>query len=401
MGLACSRGLWFRCSPWVLVVLFGLVSLFADVAYEGGRSILPPYMTRVLGATIVVLGVGIGLAEFIGFTARLLAGFLADLTRGYWVLVFLGYALVYMVPFLALAWNPYVALVLFVFERFGKAIRSPARDALLSSIPSIGKGMVFGIHELLDQLGAVIGPGLASLILLYYGDYRLAYIVLGVSVTLALITLGFAKKCWSILGLKLPGVPRRRVVEGEESGSGRFTRLLALYLVFVFLAVAALVPYQIMLYVAEDIVAEWVVPLIYLVAQGVDAGAALVAGYSFDRYGAIALVPALAVTPITAIALSYSYTYTSMAFIVATAVFYGVAMGYHESVFRALLSKLVPLRLRGTGYGLYYTSYGLGLVVAGYAVSVLYVDLLRILLYSTVLVACALAILLYISRRVD
>ena len=90
-----------------------------------------------------------------------------------------------------------------------------------------------------------------------------------------------------------------------------------------------------------------------------------------------------------------------MAFIVATAVFYGIAMGYHESVFRALLSKLVPLRLRGTGYGLYYTSYGLGLVVAGYAVSVLYVDPLRILLYSTVLVACALAILLYISRRVD
>ncbi len=386
----------FKCSPWILVVLFGVVSLFADVAYEGGRSILPPYMTRVLGATIIVLGVGIGLAEFIGFTARLLAGFIADLTRGYWFLVFLGYALVYMVPFLALAWNPYIALILFVLERFGKAVRSPARDALLSSIPGIGKGMVFGIHELLDQLGAVIGPGLASLILLYYGDYRLAYMVLGVSVTLALLTLALAKKCWSSLGLQLPGRrPKSSKEAGErDRGSGLGLDLL-LYLVFVFLAVAALVPYQVMLYVAEGIVAEWIVPLVYLVAQGVDAGSALLAGYTFDRVGVIALLPALIASPIVALTVGYAYVYSSFLLIVLAAVSYGVAMGYHESVFRAQLSRLVPLSLRGTGYGFYYTSYGLGLVLAGYAASLLYSNPMLLTLYSSTLSILAVVLLVY------
>ncbi len=391
--------MWFRCSPWILVVLFGVVSLFADVAYEGGRSILPPYMTRVLGATIIVLGVGIGLAEFIGFTARLIAGFVADLTRGYWFLVFLGYALVYMVPFLALAWNPYIALLLFVLERFGKAVRSPARDALLSSIPGIGKGMVFGVHELLDQLGAVIGPGLASLILLYYGDYRLAYMVLGVSVTLALLTLALAKKCWSSLGLRLPGrKPKNsKDLEGSSGNNSSLSLNLLLYLVFVFLAVAALVPYQVMLYIAEGIVAEWIVPLVYLVAQGVDAGSALLAGYTFDRIGVIALLPALIASPIVALAVGYAYAYSSFLAIVLAAVFYGVAMGYHESVFRAQLSRLVPLRLRGTGYGFYYTSYGLGLVLAGYATSILYSKTVLLALYSTILSALATILLLYLA----
>jgi len=382
------------CSTWVLVVLLGIVSLFADVTYEGGRAIFPSYMTRVLGANVLLLGVGVGITEFVGFIIRLGADFLADVTRSYWAMVFLGYSLVYAIPFLALAWNPYIALTLFVVERFGKAIRAPARDALLSSIAGIGKGMVFGIHELLDQLGAVIGPGLASLILLYYGNYRLAYMVLGVSVTLALLTLLLARMCWYRLGLTVRGGEKNR----PSAGVVKFTRGLFYYLLFVFFVVAALIPYQIILFVAQGVVAEWLVPVIYLVAQGVDACSALLAGYSFDKVGLTSLVPAIVLTPIVALTLSYGYTESNVVLVIISAIVYGFVLGYHESIFRAMLADIVPRKLRATGYGLYYASYGLGLVLAGYIASLWYRYPLLITCYSILLVFLATITLSFVDR---
>ena len=384
------------CDIWVLIVLFGVVSLFADVAYEGGRSILPSYMTKVLGAGILLLGVGIGFAEFLGLALRLAVGFIADITRGYWVLVFLGYGLVYAVPFLALVWNPYIALALFIVERFGKAIRAPARDALLSSIPNVGRGMVFGIHELLDQLGAVLGPGIASMMLLYYGNYRLAYMSLGISVTLALMALYVARTCWSKLGLHVPGINSSNKMFFVKNA---INRELSLYLFFVFFAVAALVPYQIILYVAQGMVSDWLVPIVYLVAQGIDAGSALLAGYSFDRIGVLSITPAILATPLTALTLGYSYISSNTWIIIVSAIIYGFVIGYHESIFRAALANIALEEYRGTSYGLYYTSYGLGLIVAGYSVSVFYSNPIILTTYSSTLVLIAIMLLINIAQH--
>ena len=365
------------CSPWILVALFGLVSLFADVTYEGGRSIFPSFLTSVLGANIVLLGFGIGFAEFLGFAIRLASGLLTDITRRYWIAVFLGYSIVYAIPFIALAWNPYIALLLFAIERMGKAIRSPARDALLSSIArtGIGRGMIFGVHELMDQLGAVFGPGLAGLILYLYGDFRLAYMVLGVALSLALISLFFARICWYGLGLHVHETrePARR--SGTREQGIRKTGLslpLITYFAFVFVAVVSLVPYQIILYTAQNIVAEWVVPIIYLVAQGVDAGSALIAGYSYDRLGLVSLLPPIVLSPFTGFLLYMTLSTGSEWSLVAMAVVYGIVLGYHESSFRAAIGDLAPREYKATSYGIYYTVYGLGVAVIGGLASILY-----------------------------
>ncbi len=365
------------CSPWILVVLFGLVSLFADVTYEGGRSIFPSFLTSVLGANIILLGFGIGLAEFLGFAVRLASGLLADITRRYWVAVFLGYSIVYAIPFIALAWNPYIALLLFAIERMGKAIRSPARDTLLSSIArtGIGRGMIFGVHELMDQLGAVFGPGLAGLILYLYGDFKLAYMVLGVAITLALVFLFFARVCWYGLSLHVPEMEEsmnKREIGEQSVRNTRLNQLLILYFAFVFVAVISLVPYQIMLYTAQNIVAEWVVPIIYLVAQGVDAGSALVAGYSYDKLGLASLLPPIILSPLTSFFLYMALSTSSEWSLVAMAVVYGVVLGYHESSFRAAIGDLAPREYRATSYGIYYTVYGLGVAVIGGLASIFY-----------------------------
>ena len=388
------------CSPWVLVALFGLVSLFADVTYEGGRSIFPSFLTSVLGANIVLLGFGVGFAEFLGFAIRLASGLLTDITRRYWVAVFLGYSIVYAIPFIALAWNPYVALLLFTVERMGKAIRSPARDALLSGIArtGIGRGMIFGVHELMDQLGAVFGPGIASLVLFLYGDYRLAYMVLGVALTLALVSLFFARMCWYGLNLHVDVAGEERSFIQRGARGTRMSLSLVLYFAFVFSAVVSLVPYQIMLYTAQNIVAEWVVPIIYLVAQGVDAGSAIIAGYSYDKLGLPSLIPPIILSPLTGFFLYTTLSTGSEWGLVAMAVVYGVVLGYHESSFRAALGDLAPREYRATFYGIYYTVYGLGLAVMGGVSSLLYNTPLMIVLATAIAAAVSLLLLSMLTR---
>ena len=391
------------CSPWILVALFGLVSLFADVTYEGGRSIFPSFLTCVLGANIVLLGFGIGFAEFLGFAIRLASGLLTDITRRYWIAVFLGYSIVYAIPFIALAWNPYVALLLFAIERMGKAIRSPARDALLSSIArtGIGRGMIFGVHELMDQLGAVFGPGLAGLILYFYGDFRLAYMVLGVALTLALISLFFARICWYGLELHVPETEesvRRQEVGEQGTGKNKLSLPLVLYFAFVFVAVVSLVPYQIMLYTAQNIVAEWVVPIIYLVAQGVDAGSALIAGYSYDKLGLASLLPPIVLSPFTGFFLYMTLSTGSEWSLVAMAVVYGIVLGYHESSFRAAIGDLAPREYKATSYGIYYTVYGLGVAVIGGLASILYSTPQYIIIATSIAAALSLTLLSMLIR---
>src|SRR6202035_2674785 len=114
------------------VVLLGIVSLFADMTYEGAKSISGQYLA-ILGASGTVVGIVAGLGELIGYGFRLVSGYISDKTRKYWLITFIGYALnLLAVPLLALAGNWPLAASLMILERLGKAIRNPSRDAMLS-----------------------------------------------------------------------------------------------------------------------------------------------------------------------------------------------------------------------------------------------------------------------------
>jgi len=155
------------------VVLLGTVSLFADVTYEGARSITGPFMA-ILGASATVVGVVAGFGELSGYALRLVSGYLADRTGRYWTIVFLGYAInLLAVPLLALVGHWEMAAVLMVAERMGKAVRTPARDVMLScAAEPIGRGWSFGLHEALDQIGAVCGPLLVAAVF-YFNEILL------------------------------------------------------------------------------------------------------------------------------------------------------------------------------------------------------------------------------------
>ena len=158
------------------ILLLGIVSLLGDIVYEGSRGLVPDYL-KFLGATAVVVGLVGGLGDFIGYALRLVSGFLVDATRAYWIFILVGYGLIASIPLLGIATGLEIAILLVLLERLGKALRAPSRDTVLSIISrGVGAGKAFGFHELLDQIGAIIGPALVAVAMFYSSNnFRLTF----------------------------------------------------------------------------------------------------------------------------------------------------------------------------------------------------------------------------------
>lgn len=150
--------------------MFGLISAFGDITYEGARSVYGPYL-GVLGANAAIIGLVSGLGEFLGYALRFVSGYFIDRTGKYWTITILGYFMLISVPLLAIAGNWQIAVLLIIIERSCKAIRSPGKDVMIShATKQVGTGFGFGIHEALDQIGAIIGPLIFHLRLLFQAD---------------------------------------------------------------------------------------------------------------------------------------------------------------------------------------------------------------------------------------
>src|SRR5512135_1018987 len=163
------------------VLLIGIMSFFADFTYEGARSIIGPYL-GMLGASAAVIGIVTGLGELLGYGLCLVSGRLSDQTQHFWPITIFGYIIqMAAVPLLALAGNWPLAAVLIILERVGKATRNPPRDVMLSHAgKQIGYGWVFGLHEALDQFGALFGPLAMAAVLAWRGDFHLAFAALAI-----------------------------------------------------------------------------------------------------------------------------------------------------------------------------------------------------------------------------
>ncbi|MBV9330566.1 MAG: MFS transporter, partial [Alphaproteobacteria bacterium] len=172
------------------IVAFGFVSLFADMAYEGMRGISGPFLA-LLGASATLVGVVAGSGELAGYVLRLVSGRLAERTRLYWPITLAGYVMqMAAIPLMAIAGRWWIAALLIVMERTGKAIRTPAASTMKSRAgEKIGQGWAFGLHEAMDQTGALAGPLIAALVLAHHGRYADAFAWLAIP---ALVTVAIA-----------------------------------------------------------------------------------------------------------------------------------------------------------------------------------------------------------------
>ncbi|MBE3550987.1 MAG: MFS transporter [Brockia lithotrophica] len=382
-----------RSAAWRIVLLFGIVSLFADVTYEGLRSVVGQYLA-LLGASAAVVGTLAGLGELLGYLLRLVGGYLADRTRYHWLLTAVGYAInLFSVPALGLvhSWPPAAALVL--AERAGKGLRTPPRDALLSyATKQVGRGKGFGIHEAMDQIGALTGPLFAALLLGLGFGYRTTLFAYALPATLALLALFLVWRFFPRPDLLEPGAgepsaekegsprePRSQILPPHETSAQdgtapprAFSREFWGFLLFAALAAAGFLHFQLIgFHFARGGLAPEITPLLYALAMGVDAVFALVAGLLYDRIGILVLgiVPFLTVGAAAALFLPSE---AGLGVSLLGMVLWGGAMGLHESVLRAAVADLTPPERRGFGYGVFNTVYGLALFASGILFGILY-----------------------------
>lgn len=364
------------------VLLMGIVSLLGDVTYEGARSVIGSYLAT-FGISATLLGIVIGVGELFGYALRIVFGHFADKSGRYWAFTFFGYALIISIPLIALTDHLAIVLLLVVLERLGKALRSPSRDALLSfATAKIGRGLVFGIHEALDQLGAFLGPFLFFVVLhLGYG-YREGFLLLFIPTLLMLSILGFAKQSYV----------------GEEvwrRGEGKLGKTFWLYVAFAIFAVAGLANFQLLAYhfKLNGIFFDELIPVLYALVMGVDAVSALLIGRTYDKLGlkCLAFVPIL--TPIS-VALAYSASPIFGLLLV------GALFGIQESAMRAGVAEISGAEKRATAYGILNTGFGFGFLFGSVAMGYLYdLSLEYLVLFSFFVEAIAFFILVLLIRK--
>jgi MFS family permease len=331
------------------VILLGVVSLLADATYEGARSISGPFLA-LLGASGTAVGALSGFGELAGYGLRVFSGWISDRTRRYWTITVVGYVVnLAAVPLLALAAGWKSAAALLIAERVGKAIRTPARDAMLSHATGrLGAGWAFGLHEALDQIGAVAGPLLLAAVLRGEAGYRTGFAILAVPAVAAVAVLLIARAQFPRPSDLEPAAP--------AMDSAGLPRAYWIYLGAVALVAAGYVDFPLAAYHFERsaVVSESWIPVFYAVAMAVDAVAALALGRLFDRAG-LGSLAAVSVLPAFFAPLAFLGNFGSA---LAAMVLWGIGMGAQESVMRAAVASMVPAARRGSAYGIFSAGYG-------------------------------------------
>lgn len=351
-------------SAFAFVLLIGILSFFADFAYEGSRSIIGPYLAT-LGASAAVVGVVTGFGEFLGYGLRLVSGRAADRTGELWPITIFGYVIQMLaVPALALSGNWPTAAVLIILERVGKATRNPPRDVMLSHAAKQvgGYGWVFGLNEALDQAGAMVGPLVIAAVLAIRGSYREAFAVLLVP---AMITLAFVAAARLLY-------PRPQDLEAARPPveSGRLPRVFWIYLSGAALVAAGFADYPLIAYHfsrAHTVPSDWIA-IFYAVAMGAGGCASLLFGRLFDRFGFSVLIW---LTLLSAAFAPLVFLGNFWLALIGAAI-WGIGMGAHELLIPAAVAPMVPVGRRASVFGLFTAGYGLFWFLGSAAIGFLY-----------------------------
>lgn len=374
------------------IILFGIISLLGDIIYEGARSVNAQYL-KELGAGALWVGIVAGLGEFIGYAIRLISGYVSDRTRAYWLFTFIGYGLLVSVPLLALTGVWQVAALFMVAERLGKALRSPAKDTILSQVTTqVGRGIGFGLHEAMDQIGAIAGPLIFTAIFAFVVDYNLGYTIMWIPFVLLMAVLTVAR-------ILIPHPERFETSQAVSNQPDSLHGTFWLYTAFSAFAIIGFASFPVVAYhlKAHTIVSEATIPLLYAVAMGVDAVCAIVIGKLYDTRGMKVL---LIIPIISAIIPVLVFAFNWVAVVIGIAL-WGVVMAIHETIMRAAIADLTSLKKRGTGYGIFNTAYGVCMFIGASIMGWLYeISINYIIAFAIVTELVALFIFVYIMKAV-
>ena len=382
------------------LLLMGIVSLLADMTYESARSLIGPYLL-FLGASASAVGFVSGLGEFIGYTVRLLFGFVVDKTKKYWLFTILGYSInLIAIPLLAVVPpNGWIwAAILIVCERLGKAVRAPAKTTLVSfAAKRVGTGKGFGFVEVLDQIGAMLGPLLLFFIMQWkesagtYAQYQWAFASLAIPALLTLIVLTISKALF-------PKAEEFELTDSEVDAPTQKLELkkikpILLYIIAIGLLAVGMADFPLMAFHIETnkVIDIKYITLLYMMVMGVDGLAAFIFGNLYDKKGAITLWIA------AIIGLSFAplvFFTTNITSIVIGLILWGVLLGAMESIALAYIADNVEVNYRGRILGIYYTFYGITWFIGSWLMGILYnINPKYVAIFSVVILLSAIIVL--------
>lgn len=373
------------------ILLLGAISFLSDITYEGARSIQGQFLA-VLGASGTAVGIVAGLGEFIGYGFRLVSGRISDATGRYWFFAALGYSMNFIaVPLLALAPSWPFAAVLLLLERFGKAIRTPPRDAMISyASDQVGRGTGFGIHEAIDRAGAVVGPLFIVFILSFAHDYRAAFALLAIPAALSVYVLTITARSYS----EPRGFATPQPAPKVSGYSKQFWHtVIALALVGAGTVDFSLVGFHLQ-HTGEF--AEAAIPLIFAVSMAVNGTCAYLVGRAYDVMGIPMFLTALGVGLLATPCLFLGNGPVAL----LGGCLWGVSMATQNSIGKALIADLVPLERRSSAYGVYYIAFGFFWFVGSAIMGMLYDAALPVMiLFSVITQAASLPILARVCKE--
>lgn len=378
------------------IILFGIVSLFSDMTHEGASSIRGAYLA-LLGASAGTIGFISGLGELIGYSMRYVFGKITDRTKKYWPMVIFGYILdILAVPALALVGEKgwIAAAALLVIQRMGKAIKKPAKDTIMSFAASQeGVGKSFGIQEMLDQIGAFLGPVFLYLVMLFKTEgttfeiYRTAFAFLAIPGFITILLLFITKREF----------PNPEAFEPESKNKEEFVmkKSFIYYIVGISLFAFGFMDYALVImhisksftglggsYETFRLISQETLPLLYAGAMLVDAVAALVFGHIYDKKGIRTLVLS---TIISAPFALFIFGFNSEIAILFGLVLWGIGMGAQESILKAAVTSMVPKKNRATGYGIFECSFGIFWFLGSWLLGVIYSKSLTLMIGLSIL----------------
>ena len=374
------------------VLMVGVMSFFADFTYEGSRSVIGPYL-GTLGVGALGISIITGAGEFLGYGLRLFSGRGADRTGRYWPITISGYVVqMAAVPLLALAGSWQLAALLIIAERVGKATRNPPRDAMLShAAKDMGYGWGFGVHEALDQFGAMFGPLLVALILaVSQHDYQLAFASLAVPAVIMLSLLMVARRLY----------PRPQDLSAgpAEVTTPGLPRVFWVYLAGAALLAAGFADFPLIAFHFQQsrTMSAPLVPVFYAVAMAVSGTGSLIFGRLFDRSGIGILIP------LTVFAAAYAPLVFLGGFwpSLAGVSLWGLGMGVNESIIPAAVAPMVSPDRRASAYGLFTGAYGTAWMLGSIAIGALFdVSLVAVAAFAVAAQLAAIPFIVIVRRR--
>jgi MFS family permease len=343
------------------VWMLGFVSLFMDLSSELVHSLLPVFLVSTLGASVLTVGVIEGASEAATFIAKVFSGALSDFFRRRKALILLGYGMAALTkPLFPLATSAETVFIARFLDRIGKGIRGAPRDALVADVaPAAIRGACFGLRQSMDTIGAVLGPLLAVVLMVWLANdikHVLWFAVLPAIITVLLIVVGIEEPERESANRRFRSPVKLAALKQFSSAYWKVVVIGAIFTLARFSEAFLVLRAQ-----QAGFAITWV-PLVMVVMSLTYSLSAYPAGVLSDRMNRRSM---LAIGLLLLILADLILAPANSALIVLLGVaLWGLHMGFTQGIFAAMIADVTPPELKGTAFGLFNLASGLLMLFA-------------------------------------